>query len=137
MGIVPLIRHPPFQGTKEVFELVRKASEKGVIDISTDVFTNIVGEAASSCFGVKGMASRSKDSGVWQLLRRESMSKGVSVRFEEDNSLIVELHIVVDHGVNLSALCESIIAEVGYKVTAATGVPVNQVNVFIDSMNMD
>ena len=117
--------------------MVRKASDKGVIDISTDVFTNIVGDAASSCFGVKGMASRSKDSGVWQLLRRESMSKGVSVRFEEDNSLIVDLHIVVDHGVNLSALCESIIAEVGYKVTASTGVPVNQVNVFIDSMNMD
>ena len=115
--------------------MVRKASEKGVIEISTDVFTNIAGEAASSCFGVKGMASR--DSGVWQLLRRESMSKGVSVRFEEDSSLIIDLHIVVDHGVNLSALCESIIAEVGYKVTATTGVPVNQVNVFIDSMNLD
>ena len=123
--------------TKGVIQLVRKASEKGVIDISTDVFTNIAGDAASSCFGVKGMASRSKESGVWQLLRRESMSKGVSVRFEEDNSLVVDLHIVVDHGVNLSALSESIIAEVGYKVTAATGVPVGQVNVFIDSMNRD
>ncbi len=115
--------------------MVRKASEKGVIEITNDVFMCIVGDAASSCFGVKGMASR--DSGVWQLLRRESMSKGVNVRFEEDNSLIVDLHIVVDHGVNLSALSESIIAEVGYKVTATTGVPVSQVNVFIDSMNMD
>lgn len=115
--------------------MVRKDSEKGVIDISADVFSNIVGDAASSCFGVKGMASR--DSGLWQLLQRESMSKGVSVHFEDDNSLIVDLHIVVDHGVNLSALSESIIAEVGYKVTATTGVPVSQVNVFIDSMNMD
>ena len=115
--------------------MVRKASEKGVIDISTDVFTNIAGDAASSCFGVKGMASQ--DSGVWQLLRRESMAKGVQVRVEEDNSLIVDLHIVVDHGVNLSALSASIIAEVGYKVTATTGVPVSCVNVFIDSMNMD
>ena len=117
--------------------MVRKASEKGVINISNDVFMNIVGEAASSCFGVKGMAGRSKESGVWQLLRRDSMSKGVDVRFEEDNSLIVDLHIMVDHGVNLSALSESIIAEVGYKVTATTGVPVSQVNIFIDSMNMD
>lgn len=117
--------------------MVRKAGENGVIEITNDVFMSIVGDAASSCFGVKGMASRSKESGVWQLLRRESMSKGVNVRFEEDNSLIVDLHIVVDHGVNLSALSESIIAEVGYKVTAATGVPVSQVNVFVDSMNMD
>ena len=59
--------------------MVRKASEKGVIEITNDVFMCIVGDAASSCF----------------------------------------------------------IAEVGYKVTAATGVPVSQVNVFIDSMNMD
>jgi uncharacterized alkaline shock family protein YloU len=117
--------------------LVRKSSEKGVIDIANDVFTNIVGDAASSCFGVKGMASQSKESGVWQLLRRESMSKGVRVNFEDESSVSVELHIVVDHGVNLSALCESIMSEVSYKVTAATGVNVNQVDVFIDSMNMD
>lgn len=115
--------------------MIRKASEKGIIDISTDVFTTIVGDAASSCFGVKGMAGRG--SGIWQLLNPESMSKGVEVRFEEDNSLIVDLHIVVDHGVNLYALSTSIIAEVGYKVTATTGVPVSQVNVFIDSMNQD
>ncbi len=117
--------------------MVRRSSEKGVIDITDDVFTSIVGDAASSCFGVKGMASRSKENGVWQLLRRESMSKGVNVDFGEDNSLVVDLHIVVDHGVNLSALCESIIAEVSYKVTSSTGVPVSQVNVYIDSMNMD
>ncbi|MCD7769027.1 MAG: Asp23/Gls24 family envelope stress response protein [Oscillospiraceae bacterium] len=115
--------------------MIQKASEKGVIDISTDVFTTIVGDAASSCFGVKGMAGRG--SGIWQLLSPESMSKGVEVRFEEDNSLIADLHIVVDHGVNLYALSTSIIAEVAYKVTAITGVPVSQVNVFIDSMSRD
>lgn len=117
--------------------MVIKSSEKGIIDIANDVLSNIVGDAASSCFGVKGMASQSKDNGVWQLLRRESMSKGVRVHYSEDGSVAVELHIVVDHGVNLSALCESIMSEVSYKVTAATGVPVNQVDVYIDSMNMD
>ena len=117
--------------------MVKKTSEKGIVTITDDVFTNIVGDAASSCFGVKGMASRSKDSGVWYLLRRESMSKGVSVHYGEDGSVAVELHIVVDHGVNLSAVSESIMSEVSYKVTAATGVVVNQVDVYVDSMNMD
>lgn len=115
--------------------MIRKSSEKGLIDITPEVFTNLVGDAASSCFGVKGMASR-KENG-WQLLRRESMAKGVKVRFEEDGSVAVELHIVVDHGVNLSALSASIMSEVGYKVTAATGVPVSGVDVYIDSMVMD
>ena len=117
--------------------LLMKTSDKGIIDIANDVFSNIVGDAASSCFGVKGMASQSKDSGVWQLLRRESMSKGVSVHYGEDGTVTVELHIVVDHGVNLSALSESIMSEVSYKVAAATGVTVNQVDVYIDSMDMD
>lgn len=115
--------------------MIRKSSEKGLIDITPEVFTNIVGDAASSCFGVKGMASR-KDNG-WQLLRRESMAKGVKVRFEDDGSVAVELHIVVDHGVNLSALSASIMGEVSYKVTAATGVNVSCVDVYIDSMIMD
>ncbi len=113
--------------------MIRKASEKGVINISTDVFTTIAGETASHCCGVKGMAGRG--SGIWQLLSPESMQKGVEVRFEDDNSLIVDLHIVVDQGVNLYALSCSIIAEVSYRVTDITGVPVSQVNVFIDSMH--
>ena len=114
-----------------------KTSEKGTIDIANDVFSNIVGDAASSCFGVKGMASQSKESGLWQLLVRESMSKGVTVHYGDDGTVTVELHIVVDHGVNLSAVSESIMSEVSYKVTAATGVTVSQVNVYIDSMDMD
>ena len=117
--------------------MLMRTGDKGSIEIANDVFANIVGDAASSCFGVKGMASQSKESGVWQLLRRESMSKGVSVHYSEDGTVAVELHIVVDHGVNLSAVSESIMSEVSYKVTAATGVIVNQVDVYIDSMNMD
>ena len=31
-------------------------TEKGEITISSDVFTNITGAAATNCYGVKGMA---------------------------------------------------------------------------------
>lgn len=117
--------------------MLMRSSEKGNVNIVNDVFANIVGDAASSCFGVKGMASQSKESGVWQLLRRESMSKGVSVHYSDDGSVGIELHIVVDHGVNLSALCDSIMSEVSYKVTESTGASVHQVDVYVDSMNMD
>ena len=117
--------------------MLMKTSDKGAIDISNEVFSNIVGDAASSCFGVKGMASQSKESGVWQLLRRESMSKGVSVHYSEDGSVAVELHIVVDHGVNLSAVSESIIKEVSYKVSEATGVAVKNVDVYVDAIVID
>ena len=38
-------------------------TEKGEILISRDVFTNITGAAATNCYGVKGMAVRSKTDG--------------------------------------------------------------------------
>ncbi len=101
------------------------------------VFTDIAGEAATNCFGVKGMGARSKADGLVHLLRRESMGKGVSVSFGDDGSVSVQLHIVVDFGVNIKALSESIMNEVSYKVSKATGVPVKTVDVYVDSMQIN
>lgn len=114
--------------------MVKIETGKGSISISTEVFTNIAGDAATRCFGVKGMAGKAKESGLYQLLRRESMSKGVFVTFNEDNTASIDLHIVVDHGINLATLGESIIGEVTYKVSEATGVTVKEVNVYVDTM---
>ncbi len=117
--------------------MVKLDNERGTICISTDVITWLAGDAATRCFGVKGMAGRSKNDGIAVLLRRESMSKGVSVHFPEEGGVDIELHIVVDHGVNITALGRSIIGEVGYKVRQATGVTVNRVDVYVDSMLID
>ena len=109
-------------------------NENGSVCVSTNVYTDIAGTAASNCFGVKGMAARSVKDGVYHLLRKESMSKGVRVEFHEDGTISIDLHIIVDHGVNLSAVGASIISEVRYVVNKCTGTTVREVNVFIDSM---
>ncbi len=109
-------------------------TEHGQISISNDVLTAVAGVAAINCFGVKGMAVRSKTDGLVHLLRRESLSKGVKLYCHEDGSLSIELHIIVDNGVNLTALCSSIMNEVRYKVNNATGVTVRKVDVCVDSM---
>lgn len=108
--------------------------ENGSINVSTSVYTDIVGTAASNCFGVKGMAARSVKDGVYRLLRMESMSKGVLVSFNDDDTISIDLHIIVDNCVNLSAVAASIISEVRYVVTKCTGTQVRTVNVYIDSM---
>lgn len=114
--------------------MVRHEYENGSVNVSTSVYTEIVGTAATNCFGVKGMAARSVTDGVYHLLRKESVSKGVRVHFNEDNSISIDLHIVVDNNVNLSAVGASIISEVRYVVTSCTGTEVRAVNVYIDSM---
>ncbi len=114
--------------------MINITNESGTIRITDDVFTNLAGDAATSCFGVKGMAGRSKDGGPLQLLRRESMSKGVIVHYnDEDDSISLELHIGVDQGVNMAAVARSIMKEVSYKLTKNTGVPVKAVDVYIDT----
>ena len=114
--------------------MIRHENENGNVNVSTSVYTDIVGSAASNCFGVKGMAARSVSDGVYHLLRKESMAKGVRVEFHPDDTISIELHIMVDNGVNLVAVGESIIERVSYEVTKYTGTTVREVNVFIDSM---
>lgn len=114
--------------------MIRHENPNGSVLVSTGVYADIVGAAASNCFGVKGMAARSVKDGVYHLLRMESMAKGVQVKFHEDNTISIELHIIVDNGVNLAAVGNSIISEVRYVVTKCTGTEVRDVNVFIDSM---
>ena len=111
-------------------------SEKGEIRISSEVFTNITGAAATNCYGVKGMAVRSATDGLVHLLKRESMAKGVKVYYNEDSTVSIELHIIVENGVNLMAVSRSIMSEVRYVVSKTTGVSVKSVDVYVDSMRV-
>lgn len=113
---------------------MKQRTEKGEIRIASEVFTNLTGVAATNCFGVKGMAFRSKTDGLVHLLRRESMSKGVRVLYNEDGTVSIQLHIIVDAGVNLMAVSRAIMNEVRYHVSRLTGVEVRNVDVCIDSM---
>lgn len=65
-------------------------NDLGEIRISSDVFTVITGSAATNCYGVKGMAVRSTTDGLVHLLKRESMSKGVKVYYNEDVNRLID-----------------------------------------------
>ena len=114
--------------------MIQHNNDKGSVIVSAAVYTEIAGTAATNCFGVKGMAARSVQDGLFHLLRKESAGKGVLVEFHEDNTITIDLHIIVDHGVNLQAVGASIISEVRYVVNKCTGTDVRAVNVYIDSM---
>ena len=114
--------------------MVKLQSDNGIISISGDALTVLAGNAATSCFGVKGMVGRSKEGGPFQLLRRESMSKGVNVIYNGDESISLEFHIGVDKGVNILTAGKSIISQVRYQLQKDTGVDVKAVNVFVDTI---
>ena len=114
--------------------MVSHENENGTVVVGSNVYTDIAGTAATNCFGVKGMAARSMKDGLYHLLRKESARKGVHVEFHDDNSISINLHIIVEYGVNLIAVGNSIISEVRYVVENTTGTVIRDVNVHIDSV---
>ena len=117
--------------------MIRKNNENGSVNVSTSVYTDIAGTAAINCLSVKGMVARSVSDGLYHLLRKESLGKGVKVDFHEDGTISIDLHIMVGNGVNLNAVGNAIIDEVRYMVETCTGTKVQDVNVYIDSMMID
>jgi len=114
--------------------MVRFENTHGYIHIARDVFTILTGDAATNCFGVKGMTVHSVTDGLVHLLKKESMGKGVHIEYNSDNTISIELHIAVDRGVNIPVVCGSIMDEVRYKVTKGTGVEIKRVDIFVDSI---
>ena len=93
--------------------LIRLENHLGVIEISQPYFASLIGNAASSCFGVAGMANSNMRQGLRAVLNKNGhfADQGISVR-KDGEDLIVDLHIIVSYGVNISAICQSIVNKV-------------------------
>lgn len=109
--------------------------KNGNVIIELDAIANIAGITAMSCYGVVGMAYKSKTDEFASLLRREKLSKGISVEYKEDK-LNIDLHIIVDYGVNINAICDSIKNRVTYQVNLITGIEVNNVDIYVDGFRL-
>ncbi|HPU58816.1 MAG TPA: Asp23/Gls24 family envelope stress response protein, partial [Candidatus Avimonas sp.] len=118
-------------------DMIQIENHLGTIEISQDYFAYLVGNAASSCYGVAGMVKSGARQGIRSLIsRRTYADDGVRVRSQGDK-LIIDLHICVIFGVNISAIAKSIVNKVRYTVEQATGLEVKKVNVFVDGMKTE
>ncbi len=106
----------------------------GDIIIDDAVISRIAATVASASYGVVGMAYRSTADSFASVLKGETASKGVKIFVEEDNSLSVSLHIVTQYGLNISAICESIIHNVRYQLSEMIGFDVKDVTVHVESI---
>lgn len=115
--------------------MIKIETHLGVIEISKEYFSSLIGNAASSCFGVAGMANSNTRQNIRSFFfrRRQYIDQGVNV-IKDGDGLIVELHIIISYGLNISAIVKSIVNKVRYTVEEATALEVKKVNVFVDSM---
>ena len=116
--------------------MIRVDNRLGRIEISNEYFAELVSHTASSCFGVVGMVPSGTSQELRMITGAQLPDKGVQVH-AESGALIIDLHIEVAYGLNISAIVESIVAEVRYAVESSTGLKVSKVNVFVDSMKCE
>ena len=54
-------------------------NQYGTISIENEVIARIAGLTAVDCYGIVGMAAKNMKDGLVQLLKRESLTKGIDV----------------------------------------------------------
>lgn len=111
-------------------------NEIGVITIDNEVIARIAGYAAMDCYGIVGMAAKNVKDDIVQLLKFESLTKGIHITVDE-NKISLDFHIIVEYGTNISAIAENIISTVKYKVEDFAGLKVEKVNVFVEGVRVD
>ncbi|NLJ58612.1 MAG: Asp23/Gls24 family envelope stress response protein [Tissierellia bacterium] len=114
---------------------VKMFNENGSITIDDQAIATIAGLAAMECYGVVGMASRNATQGFFELLKREQITKGIKVSATEDK-INIDLYIVLQYGVKISVVAENIISRIKYSVENFSGVPVDNVNIFVQGVRV-
>ena len=105
-------------------------TELGRVSISSEAIAQLVAHTAAECYGVVGMASRGR---LPRLLARNRLTKGIDVEGRDDG-IAIELHVVVEYGLNLAEVASTVRTRVAYEVERVTGLKVAAVEVHIEDV---
>jgi uncharacterized alkaline shock family protein YloU len=116
--------------------ILRRARDRGRIEVFPSVVAAVAGHAAVACYGVMGMSARGLRDGVALLLRRDNLHKGVDVR-EAAGQLVIDVYVIVEYGTRITAVAKNLQSTVRFEVERLLGVPVGEVNVFVQGVHED
>ena len=104
-------------------------TERGRIAIAPAAVAQIVGAAAAESYGVVALAGRGRLSKLvpW------GIKKGGDVHLR-DGGLVVELRVVVEHGLRLAEVAETVRSRVQYELERMVGLPIASLEVHIDGV---
>lgn len=108
--------------------------DNGAVRISDEVVGVIAGLAAVEVPGVAGMSGSGLAGSVVEMLGKRNLSKGVKVSVGEKQAA-VELSIIVDYGVRIPAVAQSVQENVRKAIESMTGLQVVEVNVHVQGVD--
>jgi len=106
------------------------SSPLGRISISHEAVAHIVGRVAAEAYGVVGMAARTPR----ERLTRDRLRQGITVGGSAEEGVTIELHVVVEYGLNLAEVASALRNRVRYEVERLTGLRVAEVEVRIQDV---
>jgi len=115
------------------------ANANGTVSFATDVIATIAGLAATEVEGVASMVS-TQTGGFAEIFKRgqntRSLTKGVRVELN-DNTVAVQLTIVVDYGTPVPDVAKSIQENVKKAIENMSGLEVTAVNVHVHGVSFE
>lgn len=105
------------------------SSRLGRITISSEAIAQIVAETALECYGVVGM----KGSLRGQLARARGRPRGIEIG-RDGSRVTIDLHVVVEYGLNLAEVASGVSNRVAYEVERLTRLTVSAVEVHVDDV---
>ena len=109
-------------------------TSQGMIEISTTAVATIANQAINQCYGVVGMADKNLASGIAKLLSRDS-KRGIDIEIKGDQ-IKIDVYVVVEYGVRIKTVAESIQHTVKFHVEKSIGLTVCEVNVFVQGLRL-
>lgn len=107
----------------------------GNIRISEEVVATVAGLAAAEVKGVAGM-SNNLASGIYDLIGKKNLSKGVKVDINEQE-VIIDLFIVVEYGSRIPEVAWEIQEKVKKSVETMTGLNASKINIHIQGVKIE
>lgn len=111
------------------------ATGSGNLIIDLDVISQYAGSVAVECFGIVGMAAVSVADGIVKMLKKDSLTKGISVEMV-DGKLVLDFHVIVSYGVNIRAVASNLVSNVKYKVEEYTGFEIDKINIYVEGVRV-
>jgi uncharacterized alkaline shock family protein YloU len=115
-------------------EHVENGTELGSVQIHQSVIASIARVAATTVPGVVEMSGGLVD-GLAGMIGKKSPDRGIRVEFQE-NSVVIELHVIVEYGVRIPHVAWQIQTDVRKAVELMTGKAVKAVQVIVQGVRL-
>ncbi len=111
--------------------VIDKSTPYGGIEVSIEAVAQVAGEAATSCYGVTGLAPKnSLRENINELLNTD-FKRGVYCRHAKKGGYEVDIYIYVAYGVKITEVASEVQKKVRYDLETTFKMPFKQVNVIV------